>query len=252
MNPDFLNFFKVRCKVQYINWLLSINQIDKNNYYDRLTYMIMERVLSASSACMDIGCHIGSFLQKMIKLSPEGTFYAFEPVPSLFDHLKNTYPSEQVFLYNIALSDQVGRTAFNYVVSNPGYSGIKRRKYDRPEEKDIQIEVLTDTLDHLFHGRVIDLRFMKIDVEGAEYLVMKGGRQLIKQNKPYIVFEHGLGGADYYGIRPEDVHDLLCDECGLHISVLPDWLSGKEPLDRRVFCDHFYQGKDYYYLAHAD
>jgi hypothetical protein len=56
---------------------------------------------------------------------------------------------------------------------------------------------------------------IKIDVEGAELLLIRGARETIAKNKPVIVFEHGLGGADSYGHTPEQVFDLLID-CGLN------------------------------------
>lgn len=92
--------------------------------------------------------------------------------------------------------------------------------------------------------------FIKIDVEGAEYLVMKGAEYYLKTSKPIIVFEHGWGGTNFYGKKPEDIYELLCDKCGLSISLLSDWLLKKPPLDLAAFCDQFYQGKNYYFMAH--
>jgi hypothetical protein len=48
------------------------------------------------------------------------------------------------------------------------------------------------------------------------------------------VFEHGRGAAEYYGVRPEQVYDLLVDEGGLEISVMEDWLNGERPLSRET------------------
>ena len=61
------------------------------------------------------------------------------------------------------------------------------------------------------------IHFMKIDVEGAELQVLRGAIQTILKYKPVIVFEHGLGAADHYGTKPEDIYDFLVSECGLSI-----------------------------------
>ena len=90
---------------------------------------------------------------------------------------------------------------------------------------------------------------MKIDVEGGEFLVLKGARELIKKNKPVIIFEHGLGASDYYGTKPEDVYNLL-DECGLKISLMRLWLDNKAPLTLKKFKEIFDKNSYYYFIAY--
>jgi hypothetical protein len=72
---------------------------------------------------------------------------------------------------------------------------------------------------------------------------MKRAESTIRRDKQVIVFEHGLGGSEYYGTRPEGVFSFLCDTCGLHISLLSDFLLRKESLDPIAFCEQFYKGK---------
>lgn len=93
--------------------------------------------------------------------------------------------------------------------------------------------------------------FLKIDVEGAEVLVLRGGLRVIKRWKPFIIFEHCLGASDVYGFGPEDVYDLLVKECGLKIYLLSDWISRKKDsaLDLSSFCDQFRRCLNYYFLA---
>jgi hypothetical protein len=137
------------------------------------------------------------------------------------------------------------------VVSNPAYSGLKKRRYDRPNETDSQIEVKVDTLDNILGKESVGkVSLIKIDVEGAEYFVLKGAENCIKRDKPVIVFEHGMGGSDCYGNKPEDVFELLHDRCGLRISLLSDYLLRNQPLDLKGLCDHFYKGKHYYFIAY--
>lgn len=69
-------------------------------------------------------------------------------------------------LSDVALSDAKGTSSFNYVISNPAYSGFVKRRYDRPHEADTTITVRTNLLDDLIdpgdHVSVI-----KVDVEGG-------------------------------------------------------------------------------------
>ncbi len=232
-----------------LDFLCEKGVISKNYYYDSLTALVLRKVLKTVSTCVDVGCHQGDILQMMIKYAPHGKFYAFEPLPHLFNYLKKKYGSIQgISTYNLALSDTVGVSSFNYVLSNPGYSGLIKRRYDRPDEKDMSITVKTDSMDHLLGNTSIDL--IKIDVEGAELQVLRGARDIIKKDKPYIIFEHGLGASDCYGTKPEDVYELLSGYCGLSLNLLNRYLRGMKPLSRLEFCEQFYHGRNYFFLAY--
>lgn len=230
--------------------LLKTGLVSRSEYYNILTELVMKKVLKDTSVCVDVGCHQGDILQMMLKYAPRGKMFAFEPLPDLFKYLNSHFSSNpNITFSDIALSDTRGESRFNYVITNPGYSGFKRRKYDRPEEEDTTITVTTDLMDNVLGDAAVD--FIKIDVEGAELQVLRGGKESIKKNKPYIVFEHGLGAADCYNTRPEDVFDLLNGYCGLKLTLMDRYLMHKEPLSKSEFCDQFYQGKNYYFLAYS-
>jgi FkbM family methyltransferase len=156
-----------------------------------------------------------------------------------------------VRIYDVALSDTAGAISFQHVVSNPGYSGMRKRQYDSPNEQIQEIVVQTNRLDALVPVHT-PIRFMKVDVEGAELQVFKGAVETIKRTRPVIVFEHGLGAADYYGTGPEDVYDVLVGQCGLQLFLMGRWLEsdGKTFLSRGAFCHQFRTGADFYFMAH--
>lgn len=208
---------------------------------------MMERVLSRDACCIDVGCHVGSILEEILRIAPDGTHHAFEPLPGLHEKLVESFPS--VTIHPLALSDKRGRSTFQHVVSDPGYSGLQRRKYERGDEVVEEIVVHTDLLDHVV-PRTLPVRLIKIDVEGAELQVLRGATEILKRHRPYVIFEHGMGAADYYGTRPEDVHDILVGECGLELTLMADWLRGEGPFAREAFVRSFDEGSDYYFLAY--
>jgi FkbM family methyltransferase len=71
--------------------------------------------------------------------------FAFEPIPELSDELSRNFP--KVNVYKLALSDKAGTSTFQHVVSNPSYSGLRRRQFDRPNEVVQETAVRTDLLD---------------------------------------------------------------------------------------------------------
>ena len=212
----------------------------------------MQRVLREDSNCIDVGCHVGSILKEMLRLAPRGRHFAFEPLPDLYQGLLQAFGNTaNLTFYDYALSDTAGPATFQHVVSNPGYSGLRRRRYDRPHEELREITVRTNLLDALIPADV-PVRFIKVDVEGGELQVFRGAAATIKRSRPYMVFEHGLGAADCYGTSPESVYDLLAGQCGLRLALMADWLQGDgDPaLGREDFCEQFYRHHNYYFMAY--
>jgi len=109
--------------------------LTKNIYYDRLTLKILDKVVKPDSNCIDIGCHKGEIMEEILKRSPGGTHLAFEPIPILFQQLKEKFQNNNVQVFDIALSKSTGETTFNYVVNAPAYSGIKQRQYNVKKPK---------------------------------------------------------------------------------------------------------------------
>jgi len=227
------------------------NEEDKNRLYDTQTLEVMKRVLQEDSNCVDVGCHQGSILREMLRFAPKGTHFAFEPLPRMYQGLLESFGSlANLHLYDYALSDTAGTTSFQHVVNNPGYSGLRQRRYDRPHEQIQEIVVKTNLLDNLI-PKHIAIQFIKVDVEGAELQVFKGAIETIKNSRPIIVFEHGLGAADYYGTSPENIYDLLAAQCGLKLFLMAEWLesNGRASLSREAFCEEFSSGNNYYFMA---
>ncbi len=83
-------------------------------------------------------------------------------------------------------------SSFQHVVTAPGYSGLRRRDMPAGEEVN-EITVPTERLDDVL-PEGFEPSFMKIDVEGAELLVLRGAAETIARHRPVIVFEHGAGG----------------------------------------------------------
>jgi len=210
---------------------------------------VVKKVCKPESNCIDVGCHKGEILDLFLENAPQGTHFGFEPIPDLFNGLVEKYAGKpNCRLFDVALSDKAGTSGFNYVVSNPSYSGLLKRDYDHPNEQDTQITVKTERLDDLLPPDMrIDL--VKIDVEGGELLVLRGAVGTLARCKPVVIFEHGLGASELYGAGPEQVFDLLA-QCGLRVSLMSRFLKNAPPLSREEFCAHYYGKKNYYFIAY--
>ena len=120
-----------------------------------------------------------------------------------------------------------GWREFCHFRSLEGWSGLRRSPEISDEQGDPEyIEVNVSTLD----AEVRDLSptVLKIDVEGAELGVLEGGRAVLSEARPLVIFEHVAAAAGLYGARPEAIWELLA-ELGYEIFAV----TGEGPLGRR-------------------
>jgi FkbM family methyltransferase len=221
----------------------------QNQRYDRQTQAVIKKVCHTDSNCIDVGCHKGEVLDVMLQYAPRGRHFGFEPIPVLFAALQEKYRGSQCTILDIALSKEAGEATFNYVVSNPSYSGLQKRKYDRPDEQDTSITVHTAKMDDVLP---VDLKvdLIKIDVEGGEMLVLDGARETLIKHRPIVLFEHGLGASDYYGAGPEQVYAYF-EGVGYQINTLKGWLNAGPALDKSAFEQQFFQKLNYFFIAYS-
>ncbi len=211
----------------------------KENFYtDRLTKHVLEKVLQPTSNCIDIGCYRGEILRHMVRLSPKGKIFAVEPSPYHHEFLEKKFP--QVKIFPVALDNMTGFKTFHFDRNHPARSGLLTGRNVDEEVEEIRLRV--EKLDNLIPEDVkIDL--IKIDVEGAEYGVLRGGRNVVRRSRPVIIFEHGAGASQLYGQTSGDLYDLICEELGLQVSSMDRWLDDQFSIDRKTFIDFVNSGK---------
>jgi FkbM family methyltransferase len=205
----------------------------------------MRRLIKSDSNCIDIGCHIGATLSLILKLAPPGKHFAFEPVPQKAAWLQKKFP--EVTVKQMALSEQSGPLTFTENITRPGFSGFISTT--EPADHTRQITVDCDRLDNVIPSdHRVD--FIKIDVEGAELLVLRGAMQTIGRCHPAIVFESGPGGAKKFGFTREQLFSFLTTDLGYSIYFFKDFLSGSSPLALATFEDASrYPFKAFNYVA---
>lgn len=184
--------------------------------------------LAATSAhganCIDIGAHTGVILRDIVRLAPDGQHMAFEPIPELAQQLKRDFPGVDV--QGCALSDQTGETEF-HLAKQAEWSGLQRRDWLGAEYETITVPVRR--LDDLVPaGRRVD--FIKVDVEGAQVLALRGAERILSEYQPAIWFEHGTRSAGSYNTTSRDMWELLTTH-GYRV-----WTAdGDGPLDLTAF-----------------
>jgi FkbM family methyltransferase len=185
---------------------------------------LVARAVTHGMNCIDIGCHLGSVLDRFVRMSPSGRHIAVEPIPYKAAWLRRKYPGVEV--HQIALGDEGGVLEFYYDPRNSGFSSL--RPHGSGEKK--LIEVPCKRLDDIVPaGRPIG--FIKLDVEGAEFGVFRGARRVLAESRPLVLFECTRSGLSAFGFEPHQIFDLLTGELGYCVYLLKDWLSGSDPVD---------------------
>lgn len=139
---------------------------------------------------VDIGAQIGSYTL-YAKFLPHATFYAFEPFKQSYECLvQNVILNgiNNVKLFNIALSDtKRDDQKFNVCKSHNGLHTLGETPLRFTDVESHIIE--TDTIDNIFYNNNIPVHFIKIDTEGWEINVLKGGTKSIMKWRPIIQLE---------------------------------------------------------------
>lgn len=148
----------------------------------------------------DIGSNIGYF-SLLAALNKESKIYSFEPVPEIVEKFRLLMDlnglNEDVKLTEVALSNKIGKIE----MMTPGAheQGLMVSAL-RGQTVDLENSILVDmtTLDHLvFEENFPPPDLIKLDVEGAEAMVLDGAERVFLQYKPKLLIEvHGLAPAE--------------------------------------------------------
>ena len=141
---------------------------------------------------LDIGANIGNHTVALSKFSK--IVYAFEPNSLVFDVLKlNVRNLKNVKAFNYGASITNQRISAKVPLLN---SGAGSASLDEKNIKANQFYETLFTLKSLDQSRMLltkNIGLIKIDVEGHELQALKGMKNLLKKNKPVILFEQNRG-----------------------------------------------------------
>jgi FkbM family methyltransferase len=140
---------------------------------------------------IDIGCNAGDFTKSICGEYKIEKALLIEPVPKLIPVLEANFPNRNVFkIINAAVSDSNGETRFFINEEFDSISSLLKIHNEKDELKRLKIKeptaikVKTFTLDHIFEDQQLQgIDLLKIDVQGAEHLVLKGGIEALKKTK---------------------------------------------------------------------
>lgn len=179
---------------------------------------VLRRYLTAGSVFVDIGANVGwhSAVGSSV-VGPSGRVYAIEPNPDnarLIAHTIQRNDLKNVELLPFALSEHTGFAAFRSAIgSNGGFAWGNDPSFIDPA---VTI-VPTLRFDDLQIARV---DVIKMDVEGAEPMVMRGAVEMIDRDHPVIIFEFSCDMTQRVaGVAPRE-HLRFFENHGYTLSMI--------------------------------
>ncbi|MGB8986949.1 MAG: FkbM family methyltransferase [Candidatus Sulfotelmatobacter sp.] len=165
-------------------------------FYEFKKQALISSMVRPGTIFYDVGANVGFYsLLAAALVGPEGQVFAFEPLPRNLAYLRKHLELNRVSnveILELAIAEQNGIASF---IREP--SGFMGRLSDTGG-----LPVAVATLDSLLEkGRLVPPHSIKMDIEGAELLALRGAATCIQQYRPLI----------FLATHGRDVHTACCN-----------------------------------------
>ncbi len=183
----------------YNGYLLPIHHFEACVFWDLCSTKELEHPeLFAQKDIIDAGGFIGDSALVLAKLTT-GQVHAFEPTPSNYELMLKTIDlnhCENIIPCPYALGDKPGKLTINT------YSSCSTAFTNDAIAYDGAVEAEMTTLDDYVRENNLQVGLIKVDVEGAEQMLLKGAMETIKTQKPTLIISIYHNASDFFDIKP--------------------------------------------------
>lgn len=183
-------FFGLRMMCDVHEWMQ--HQVYYFGYYnnERLHTVYFRRLLRPGQLVLDIGANVGYYtLLAAEGAGPAGSVHAFEPVKRTFDRLAQNVELNgfgNVVLSRLALTNCNGEASMWVAPeSSSGMSSLVAPDDVTGASERVRTERLDD---YCRRAEIQEVDIVKIDVEGEELQVLRGGEQVLRRSQHARVF----------------------------------------------------------------
>jgi FkbM family methyltransferase len=152
----------------------------RKNEYEKFFLAALKKSIKPDDVVWDIGANVGLYTEPFLNwVGQNGTVVAFEPLPKAFDFLMHKFKTEQTTkrlkIMGLALSDYCGEAVFIETDTNEEITETSHI-LDKNDVSISGITVEVSTVDAIIKKENFTIpNTVKIDVEGFEEDVLKGG-----------------------------------------------------------------------------
>lgn len=197
-------------KLQYADTVkMDLNKFDIGHQYLAFTGIYENEVskeiaklkVTNSGLMVDVGANYGYYSLIWCGNKINNKSICFEASPrnlaAITKNISKNDLNDQIDLETLAVSDSIGKLNFDQGPEDQtGWGGISNSSTGAN-----LVEVNTITLDSYFTDRDVTIEVLKIDTEGADYLVIKGANRLLSNKKiQHIFWEENVYRAKQLGL----------------------------------------------------
>jgi FkbM family methyltransferase len=181
----------VRLFVDLADHVIGLNIVRGAYEGDEIAWV--RRLLEPGDVAIDVGAHIGFFTMHMAAMvGPSGRVYAFEPFAANGELLRRSVAEnrfgERVVVTRAAVGAASGSATLTFAAETLNSGGAYLlRDGTAPLTGNVAEPVPLIALDHFTLPHRV--RFIKMDVEGAEPQVLHGAERLLATDRPVILSE---------------------------------------------------------------
>lgn len=153
-------------------------------------YKAFKSAISTGGCALDVGANLGAYSLLLAQwVGAAGHVYAFEPNPivagGLESHVVMNGFKDRITIVQSAVSDRPGKCGFSFGDSI-GSGRLESHNETRLAPERVDVESVP--LDEFCRQNMLQPQFIKVDVEGAEFEVLEGARELIQSWRSNLRF----------------------------------------------------------------
>jgi len=168
----------------------------------------LKKLIKKDDTFLDVGANIGYHSVAIASAFPEARVFSFEPQEFLCKQIENSLSKNDlnnVTVFKVGLSDVREDVSIHIPEENVGGSSVIKGLNNHPAFKK-SAKIKLETLDS-YIPIFTKVNVIKIDVEGLEPNVLRGGRELISKYRPVIVME--FSPIIYQYSNPKIAYELI-------------------------------------------
>ena len=186
------------------------HRIISDGQYEPAMAELLRKHLVPTRDFVDVGANIGFYSVLAAKVLTTGRVLAFEPNPAahrrLNDNLSRNHVADRVEVFQGLASDCEGEAELHLIEGMEEYSSmgqiIHRSVKDQAKTSTI---AASTTVDQLVSRFELSPAVIKIDVEGAEQLVINGALETLRRFRPVVIAECSRALLSPMGATPEAI-----------------------------------------------
>lgn len=189
-------------------------------------------LVRAPGLVLDVGSNIGAYAVPWAGRCPQAIVHCFEPHPASLARLRRNVElnglDARVHLHALALSDTTGEAVLHAIRADDGNQGLSTLRPDiLGSAASTPLSVPVRRLDDVLAGETSPVRLIKVDVQGHELEVLRGGRAIIERDRPPIIMEHEdvLFASAQAAERKAELGDFL-EQLGYAALYVSRWGAG--------------------------